>query len=102
MKISHFIGFLLLLGYFFYSHTVYAVVEQEETEVGITFGEFVKPSKPEPPIYKPALPNYGNKEQYLPSLGQFISSFILLLIGVACLLVFLGIVSLRKIYKIKI
>ena len=47
----------------------------------------------------PKFPNTGGpKTGSLPHLGQMITSFILLLSGIACLIVFCGVISFKKIY----
>ncbi|WP_375179645.1 hypothetical protein [Enterococcus rotai] len=47
----------------------------------------------------PKFPNTnGSKNGSLPHLGQMITSFILLLSGIACLIVFCGVISMKKIY----
>ncbi|OJG55483.1 hypothetical protein RV06_GL001926 [Enterococcus haemoperoxidus] len=47
----------------------------------------------------PKVPNTsGPKNGSLPHLGQMITSFILLLSGIACLIVFCGVLSFKKIY----
>ncbi|OTN83839.1 hypothetical protein A5819_003658 [Enterococcus sp. 7E2_DIV0204] len=85
-----------------FSQAKYALAEQEKTETGISFNQSVEPEKPTPPIYEPKPPVYPTTEGALPHLGQMMTSFILLLSGVACLIVFLGVISLRKVYSIHV
>ncbi|EOL49887.1 hypothetical protein [Enterococcus caccae] len=83
-----------------FSQAPQALAEQEKTETGISFNQSVEPEKPKPPIYETKPPVYPSTDGALPHLGQMMTSFILLLLGVACLIVFLGVISLRKVYRI--
>ncbi|OTN89265.1 hypothetical protein A5819_001757 [Enterococcus sp. 7E2_DIV0204] len=76
--------------------------EQEKTDTGISFNQFIEPEKPKPPIYETKPTGYPDTDGALPHLGQMMTSFILLLLGVACLIVFLGVISLRKVYSIHV
>ena len=105
MKKIYFIWPLFLvvcvLGFLF-SQAPQALAEQEKTETGISFNQSVEPDKPKPPIYETKPPVYPATDGALPHLGQMMTSFILLLLGVACLIVFLGVISLRKVYSIHV
>ncbi|WP_348920526.1 hypothetical protein [Enterococcus rotai] len=85
----------------FTSESVWATTNTRQNEVGIYFeedeGKKILPQKPADPLVKYPDTN-GNKSGYLPHLGQMISSFILLLTGVTCLVVFCGVMMFRKIY----
>ncbi|MBO0439836.1 hypothetical protein [Candidatus Enterococcus ikei] len=87
---------------FLFSQAPQALAEQEKTETGISFNQSVEPDKPKPPIYETKPPVYPATDGALPHLGQMMTSFILLLLGVACLIVFLGVISLRKVYSIHV
>lgn len=105
MKKTYFIWPLFIVICVFgllFSQAPYAFAEQEKTETGIYFDPFVKTDKPKPPIYETKNPGYPKTNGALPYLGQMMTSFILLLLGVACLIVFLGVISLRKVYSIHV
>lgn len=77
-----------------------------QNDVGIHFEKSTdttdteEPSKKNPTENPPKLlpSTNGSKNGALPHLGQMITSFILLLGGVACLIAFCGIILFRKIY----
>ena len=103
MKKPYFIWPLFLVVCVFgllFSQTPQALAEQEKTETGISFNQSVEQEKPKPPIYETKPPVYPTSDGVLPHLGQMMTSFILLLLGVTCLIVFLGVISLRKVYSI--
>lgn len=85
----------------FTSESVLATSSTEQNEVGIYFeeddGKKILPQKPTNPLVKYPDTN-GSKNGYLPHLGQMISSFIFLLVGVTCLVIFCGVLMFRKIY----
>ncbi|EOL50921.1 hypothetical protein [Enterococcus caccae] len=85
-----------------FSQATQALGEQEKTETGISFNQSVEPDEPKSPIYETKTPVYPETDGALPHLGQMMTSFILLLLGVACLIVFLGVISLRKVYSIHV
>lgn len=87
----------------FSTSVVSAATEVEKTEAGIVFEEkekSIESNSSEPPIheYQPEIHKPG--ETSLPKLGQMITSFVLLLSGVACLIICFGVISLKKIYNI--
>ncbi|OJG74017.1 hypothetical protein RV12_GL000365 [Enterococcus quebecensis] len=85
-----------------FSHTPDVLADQDQTDMGISFNQFVEQDKPKPPIYEAKPTGYPSTDGALPHLGQLMTSFILLLLGVACLIVFLGVISLRKIYSVHV
>ncbi|MGX7243618.1 hypothetical protein ACWOC1_02075 [Enterococcus quebecensis] len=105
MKNQYFLWSLILLIYVCFasvSSTTYALAEKERTETGISFDQFVEPEKNKPPIYETKSIAYPNTSGALPHLGQMMTSFLLLLVGIGCLIVFVGVISLRKVYNITI
>lgn len=87
---------VLLCTLFIQGSDVFA--DQGKSDVGISFDPSKEVEKPEPPIYEPKPPGGLDKNSALPHLGQMVTSFILLLIGVSCLIVGIGIIGLRKVY----
>ncbi|EOL46368.1 hypothetical protein [Enterococcus caccae] len=104
MKKPYFI-WLLLMGICTFlvvaDQVTVAFADQEETEAGISFNQFVEQDKQKPPLYETKPITDPTLNGALPHLGQMMTSFILLLLGVACLIIFLGVVSLRKVYNIR-
>lgn len=80
----------------FYGSTSWA--DQGKTEAGIKFEQTEDTSHTEPPTYEPKPPGGLDKEGTLPHLGQMVTSCILLLSGVSCLIVSIGIIGLRRVY----
>lgn len=82
----------------FTSESVLATSSTRQNEVGIYFekdgGKTIVQKKP---LIKYPDTN-GSKNEYFPHLGQMISSFIILLIGITCLVIFCGVLMLRKVY----
>ncbi|EOL49877.1 hypothetical protein [Enterococcus caccae] len=104
MKKACFIWPLVMMLYVFFtlfSQVTYVLADQDKTDTGISFNQFYEPDKPKAPIYE-TKPGGISTDGALPHLGQMMTSFILLLLGVACLIIFLGVVSLRKVYSINI
>lgn len=105
MKKNYFIWPLLMVMCLFltmFGQTASVFADQEKTDAGISFDQFIEPEKPKPPIYETKPPQLPATSGALPHLGQMMTSFILLLLGVACLIVFLGVISLRKVYSIHV
>ncbi|WP_207695823.1 hypothetical protein DOK67_0001461 [Enterococcus sp. DIV0212c] len=93
---------MISIGLTLFSRTSYALAEQENTEAGISFEQFIGPESPKPPVDEKDVTGYPTTNGALPMLGQMLTSFILLLLGVACLIIFLGVISLRKVYSINV
>lgn len=83
---------------FFQSLSVQA--SQEKTDAGIAFEQSVEQENITDPIYPSKPTKSPSVNGSLPHLGQMVTSFIFLLLGLACLIVFVGVISLRKIYNI--
>ncbi|WP_430602052.1 hypothetical protein IGJ02_002261 [Enterococcus sp. DIV0724b] len=90
-------AFCVLLG-----QVTVVFADQEKTETGISFDQFVEQEKQKPPIYETKPTTDPTLNGALPHLGQMMTSFILLLLGVTCLIVFLGVISLKKVYNITV
>ncbi|MBO0475383.1 hypothetical protein IGL98_003267 [Enterococcus sp. DIV0840] len=69
-------------------------VQAEKTDAGIGFEE----SKVVDPVTPPAeiKPVGPDRDKQLPHLGQMVTSIILLLIGLGMLVIFIGVLSLKK------
>ncbi|MEI5993505.1 hypothetical protein [Candidatus Enterococcus mansonii] len=97
------LSIMITLFIVLFSQSAYGfAADQDKTETGISFNQFIEPEKPKPPIYETKPAEYPATDGALPHLGQMMTSFILLLLGVACLIIFLGVVSLRKVYSIHV
>lgn len=69
--------------------------KEEISEVIITFNE--ETDKPKPPI-RPDPPVLPKEPSILPKTGELITSLIITLIGVACLLIIIGVYTLKMIW----
>lgn len=91
---------LVSIFFIFPIHTVLAVGNEESNGLVIQIEPADKPTDKE--IIGKPMPKFPNtsgpKNGSLPHLGQMITSFILLLSGIACLIVFCGVLSFKKIY----
>ncbi|MGM0218051.1 hypothetical protein [Enterococcus sp. AZ126] len=81
-------------------HTVLAVGNEDSGDLVIQIKPDDQTNQKEKVVKPtPKFPNTGNLQNgTLPHLGQMITSFILLLSGIACLIVFCGVISFKKIY----
>ncbi|MGM0218749.1 hypothetical protein [Enterococcus sp. AZ126] len=99
-KILH-VVFLVAIFSFFPIHTVLAAGNEDSNDLVIQIKPDDDKTIDKEIVGKPTpkFPNTsGPKTGTLPHLGQMITSFILLLSGIACLIVFCGVISFKKIY----
>lgn len=81
----------------FYGQTVLAANEtQHESDLSIFFEKGNEPDKPKPPV-DPIDPGAKPKPGPLPQTGELLTSFIFLLLGVALMILVIGIVTIKKI-----